>query len=158
MQGILSQLGHLFVRSIPTIILIYFLLFILDRLFFKPLTRTLQAREKATRGVLSEARKLAAEAEERLRAYENSLREARLESYRQREAARQQSLAEREALLRRARAEAETAFHAAQSELASQAERLKGELGGAIGQMAEMMVRVVLKSDGDAKPVEERRG
>jgi F-type H+-transporting ATPase subunit b len=157
MQAILSQLGHLFVRTIPTVILVYFLVLILDRLFFKPLTRTLREREEATSGVVKRARELAAETEGRLRAYEDSIREARLENYRLREAARRQSLAEREEALGHARARAEASLKKAQSELAAQIAQIKSELGGPLEALTEMVVTRVLNPPGASSPAEDRR-
>jgi F0F1-type ATP synthase membrane subunit b/b' len=63
MNEILRQLGQLFVRSFPTVVFVFFLLVVLDRLFFRPMLEVLKKREEATRGALEKAREQAAAAE-----------------------------------------------------------------------------------------------
>jgi F-type H+-transporting ATPase subunit b len=157
MHGILSELGRLFVGAIPTILLLYLLLYILERVLFRPLNRALRAREEATSGVLSEARKLTAEAEEKQLNYEHSIRSARLESYRQREAARQQSLAERQEMLRQSRAHAEGSLKVAHSELSAEVVKLKGELKSVLDRLTEQVVATILNPRDAGGSAEERR-
>src|SRR5579872_2207587 len=97
MGEITSQLGQLFVQSIPTIVIVFLLIFFLDHLFFKPLSRTLEARANATTGALEKAREQVTVAEEKSRQYERSIQAARQEIYRQQEAIRQDALKERDA-------------------------------------------------------------
>jgi len=56
MGDILSRLGHLFVQSTPTVIFVFLLLVVLDRLFFRRLTEVLREREARTSGALERAR------------------------------------------------------------------------------------------------------
>ena len=77
MGEILRQLAHLVVQSIPTVIFVFLLLAILERLFFKPLTRILEERDNATLGALALAREKAATAEAKARQYEASFEAAR---------------------------------------------------------------------------------
>ena len=72
MLEILRQLGHLFVRSIPTVISVFFLLLVLERLFFRPLLEVLKKREEATRGALVRASEQAAATEAKAREYEEA--------------------------------------------------------------------------------------
>ena len=85
MDVILHQLGELLLKALPTFILVVLLHFYLKSVFFKPLEKVLHKRYEATEG----ARKQAAESLERAAAktteYENALRAARTELYRQQE-------------------------------------------------------------------------
>ena len=92
MGDILNQLEQLFLQSIPTVIFVFFLLVILDWLFFRPLTRVLREREEATVGALARAREQSAAAEDKAREYEAAFQAARQEVYRQREAERKAAL------------------------------------------------------------------
>src|SRR2546427_1640915 len=88
MGDILSQLSHLLVQSLPTVVLVFLHMVVLDRLFFKPLTGVLKQREEATTGALARAREQAAASEAKAREYEAALQAARQEVYRLQEADR----------------------------------------------------------------------
>jgi F-type H+-transporting ATPase subunit b len=128
MGNILSQLGHLFVQAIPTAVLVFILMFILDRLFFRRLMEVLNEREARTSGALARAREQAALAEMRSREYEAAFQAVRQEVYRQREAERRRALAEREEALQRARLETEAHLAKARADLAAEVEKAKTEL------------------------------
>ena len=59
------QLGHLFAQSIPTVIFVFLLGVILDRLFFRPLDAVLKQREEETLGAFDRASELSAAADAR---------------------------------------------------------------------------------------------
>ncbi|HET7841676.1 MAG TPA: hypothetical protein VFM21_08725, partial [Terriglobia bacterium] len=103
MSEILRQLGELFVRSIPTVLIVFFLLIVLDRLFFQPVLDVLSRRDASTRGALEKAREQAAASEARAKEYEEAFQSARQEVYRQREAHRRETLADRERQLSKTR-------------------------------------------------------
>src|ERR1700722_20033387 len=103
MSEILSQLEHLFLPSVPTVVFVFLLFVILERIFFRPLVSVLKQRAEATVGALARAREQAAAAEAKSREYEEAFQAARQEVYRQREADRRASLAERDATLQKAR-------------------------------------------------------
>ena len=94
MGDILHQLGQLFLQSIPTVVFVFFLLVILDWLFFRPLTQVLRKREDATVGALARAREQSAAAQDKAREYEAAFQAARQEVYRQREEDRKAALQE----------------------------------------------------------------
>ena len=77
MGHILSQLGHLFVQAIPTAVLVFILMFVLDRLFFRRLMEVLNEREARTIGALARAREQATLAETRSREYEAAFQAVR---------------------------------------------------------------------------------
>src|SRR4051812_21357932 len=85
MDSTLHALGQLLIQALPTFFLVLLLHFYLKQVFFKPLERVLQERNEATEG----ARKHAAEALDRAAgkaaAYEEQIRAARNEIYKEQE-------------------------------------------------------------------------
>src|ERR687886_1553883 len=63
------------------IVIIISMVFVLNRLLFKPVLRTLGDREARTHGRTDEARETIRKVGESLSRYENSLRQARAEGY-----------------------------------------------------------------------------
>ncbi len=144
MGDILSQLRELFVQSIPTVIFVFLLLAILERLFFRPLTKVLKEREEATLGALDRAREQAAAAEAKSREYEAALQAARLEVYRLREVDRRERLTERDSALKRVSEQAEGWLKEAQADLANQLVAAKQDLGRATRPLAEEIADAIL--------------
>ena len=137
MGAIFSQLGHLFLQTIPTVILVFLLFVILDRIFFRPLTAVLKQREESTVGALARAREQATAAETKARQYTEVFQAARQEVYRQREAERRAHLEQRDTALRMGREQAEGLIRDAQVALAGEVARVKAELDAACQPLAE---------------------
>lgn len=144
MGGIFSQLGQLFVQSIPTVIFVFLLLLILNKIFFGPIINVLKQREDMTSGALVRAREQTAAAETKTREYDAAFQLARQEVYRQREADRQATLKEREALLQKAREDSEVLIQTAQQTLKTEVESAKVELGAASRSMAGEITDLLL--------------
>jgi len=137
MGEILSQLGRLFVQSIPTIIFVLFLVAFLNRLFFKPVSQTLDARSKATSGALALAREQADQADAKLHEYEQNIHFARQEIYHHREEARRKSLSERDSKVQAARGRADELVNEAQADLDKQTTLAKSEMTTAVEALAD---------------------
>lgn len=144
----LNQLGRLFVQSIPTVIFVFVLLLILERLFFRPLTAILRQREEATTGALARAREQAAAAEAKAREYEAAFQAARQEVYRLREMERKAALGERENALKNTRAQSEMWLKQAKDGLAKQVEATKLELETSCRSLAHDIAEAVLGPEG----------
>lgn len=147
MEEILRQVGHTFVQAIPTVVFVAVLVLILDRLFFRPITAVLKARQDATEGARERARGRLELAEARGKEYDLAWQKARQEIYRQREADRRNVLASREALIRQAHQDADSLVQEAQSSLAAQAESARAELGTASRSLAEEITGAVLGAE-----------
>jgi len=147
MDVIFHQLGHLFLQTIPTVILVFFLFVILDRIFFRPVVTVLKQREEATVGALARAREQSATAEAKTREYEDAFQSARQEVYRQREAARRVNLEQRDAALRKAREQAEVLVRDARAALVGEVDRVKTELDAASQPLAEEISQTLVGSD-----------
>jgi F-type H+-transporting ATPase subunit b len=154
MGDILNQLEQLFLQSIPTVVFVFFLLVILEWLFFRPLTRVLREREEATVGALARAREQSATAEDKAREYEAAFQAARQEVYRQREAERKAALHERETTLQKGREQSEVWRQGAQATLRKDAEAVKQDLQTACRSLAQEITEVVLNTS----PRSERKG
>ncbi|HEX5410421.1 MAG TPA: ATP synthase F0 subunit B [Terriglobia bacterium] len=136
MGEIASQLGQLLVQSIPTIIFVLFLVAFLNRLFFKPLSQTLDARAKATSGALAEAREQAERADARVAEYEKAILEARQKIYQHREQLRREALGQRDSRVQDARNRADSMVTEAQASLEQEAALAKVELQSAVDSLA----------------------
>ena len=139
MGHIISQLGHLFLQALPTAVLVFILMFILDRLFFRRLEEVIKERESRTSGALERAREQAELAETRAREYETAFQAVRQEVYRQREAERKRTVAEREASLDVARKATESQLAKARAELAAQVEDAKAQLNATCQTLANQI-------------------
>ena len=138
------QLGHLFAQSIPTVIFVFLLGVILDRLFFRPLDAVLKQREEETLGAFDRARELSAAADAKAKEYEAEFQAARQEVYRRRESDRRTGLQEGEEMLSGARARAESALKDAQAALHAEAESVKQQLTGITRSLALEVTRTVV--------------
>lgn len=131
------QLGQLFLQTIPTVVLVFFLFIVLDRILFRPITAVMKKRDELTVGAVARAREEAAAVEEKTREYEEAFEAARQEVYRQREADRQKNIERRDATLKQARQQAEQVIHLAQADLAGEVDRTKAELDSTCLPLAE---------------------
>jgi F0F1-type ATP synthase membrane subunit b/b' len=147
MGAVFSQLGHLFLQTIPTVILVFLLFVILDRIFFRPLTAVLKQREDLTVGALARAREQATIAETKARQYEEVFQAARQEVYRQREADRRAHLAQRDAALLMGHEQAEGLIRDARVALAEEVARVKAELDAACQPLAEEISQSLVGPD-----------
>jgi F-type H+-transporting ATPase subunit b len=147
MELILRELGRLFVRSIPTVIFVFLLMVILDRIFFRPLIKILGKRDEATRGALARAREQAIAAENKTLQYEQAFQAARQDVYDLREAARREVLAERERLVEEARQKSESQLKQALAALDEEIARVRQGLGGAAEPLAGQITEAVLSSE-----------
>lgn len=144
MSEILRQLAQLFVRSAPTVLFVFFLFIVLERLFFRPILEVMKKRESATSGAMERARAQTAESEAKAQKYDEAFQQARQEVYRQREAHRRESLADRERKLTQARGDAENLLKEALDALARDVESLKSDLGNAATPLAAEITETVL--------------
>ena len=113
MPSIGHQLGELFLGAAPTVLIILLFYFILRPLFFQPLLKVMAEREARTAGAQKAAEAAEAAAAERLKQYQEALKQARGKVYAEQEAARKKLLDERVAELKAARSKASSEVGAA---------------------------------------------
>ncbi len=98
---------------------------LLNTLLFKPTLSVLDERERRTTGTLAEATALMTECDRKLAGYEQTLRDARAETYRMLESQRKEALDEQAQIMARAKQEALDLINRAREEIAAEAERAK---------------------------------
>ena len=144
-MDILRQLQGLLWGALPTTLIVLLFFFFLRWAFWKPLERVLAERQAATEGARKEAGELLGQANEKLRQYEESLRQARAEIYRQQEGARRQALDERARILRDTREKAGVMLRQAKLEIAGDVAQAKKDLEGESRRLAEEITRTLLE-------------
>lgn len=152
MEELLGKLGEILLGALPTAILVLLLYFFLRWSFFRPLERVLAERETLTTGTRAAAEQLLAEAETKMREYEERLRLARAELYREQETLRRQALEDRARILRATREQASQMIREAKTQLLRDMEANKRELEGESQRLAEEIARTLLA------PVERTSG
>lgn len=128
MESTIAALGGILLNALPTFFLLLFLHFYLKAVFFKPMDRLLEQREEATAGARKRAAESLALAEEKVKQYEETLRHARNEIYREQEAHRKEWKQEQEARLAQAAAESKARVESAREQLRAEAEAAKAAL------------------------------
>jgi len=146
MSEIVHQLGELFLGAVPTVLIVLVFYLVFRSVFFKPLLAVMAEREARTAGAQKAAEAAQAAAAEKVRQYQEALKQARAQVYAEQEAARKKALDERAAMLQEARAKAG-------NEVAGEKSRIERELAGArrdvestIGQLAVEIARRVMQS------------
>ena len=140
----LREVGQLFIQAIPTVIFVGFLVFILERLFFRPVAAVLKRREEASSGALERARQRTALAEAKAQEYEALWQKARQEIHRLRDADRRTTLASRDEVIRSARERAEALVRESQNALAREAEAARAELARTGSALAADLAEAIL--------------
>lgn len=140
------QLGELFLGAVPTVLILIILYFILKSLFFKPLLAVMAEREKRTAGAQKAAEAAQAAATEKVKQYQDALKQERVKVYAEQEAARKKLLDERAALLKASRNFAATEVSAAKDRIAKEVAAAKRELEAGIPQLAAEIAKRVLET------------
>ncbi|MBV8856006.1 MAG: ATP synthase F0 subunit B [Acidobacteria bacterium] len=112
------------------------MVFVLNRLLFKPVLRTLNDREARTHGRSDEARETIRKVGESLSRYENSLRQARAEGYSLLERQQSEANGERQRRIAEVRREVEEQLGQEKNEIQAQAERARATLLGEAERVA----------------------
>jgi len=148
-MNILEQLLGLLWGALPTTLIVFALFFFLRWAFWKPFERVLAERQAATEGARQEAGELLARANDKLRQYEESLRQARAEIYRQQEAVRREALDDRGRILRGTREQAGEQVRQAKLEIADDVAQAKQQLEAESRRLADEITRALLPSGGE---------
>jgi F-type H+-transporting ATPase subunit b len=85
MEALLASLGGLLLRALPTVIILLLLHSYLRATFFKPLEKALRERKAATTGTRKIADETLRKAEQKAAEYEEKMRAARADIYREQE-------------------------------------------------------------------------
>ena len=110
------------------VLIILVMIYVLNATMFKPINRILEAREKRTRGRLTEAQEILGNVTEKLAEYERALRAARTESYAFTERERAGALMDRQKNLDEMRAKLAASTASEKEDISRQAEAARTTL------------------------------
>jgi F-type H+-transporting ATPase subunit b len=158
MPSLVHQLGELFLRAVPVALIVIIFYFILRSLFFKPLLAVMAEREALTAGAQKSAEAAQAAAAEKVRQYEEALRQAKAKVWAEQEAQRKKVLDERAGLLKEERTKASAEVGQAKDRVKSELEAAKRDVEVSASQLAvEIAARTLQFSSGPVQPPREAR-
>ncbi len=146
MQEIVRQLGELFLQAVPTVLIILLFYFILRAIFFKPLLAVMAERDARTVGAQKAAEAAQAAAIEKIKQYQDALKQARGQVYAEQEAARKKVLEERAAVIKEARATATAQVTAGKERIAHELAAARREIEATVAQLSAEIARRILQS------------
>lgn len=158
MPSLVHQIGELFLRAVPVAIIVLIFYFVLRALFFKPILAVMAEREARTIGAQKSAEAAQAAAAQKIRQYEEALRQAKAKVYAEQEAERKKLLDERTAVLKEARNKASAEVAAAKQRVSGEFETAKQDIEVSASQLAaEIAGRALQVSPGPGSPSREAR-
>src|SRR5271167_457854 len=146
MPDLVHQLGALFLGAVPVALIVLVFYLVLRSLFFQPLLKVMAERDALTLGAQKSAEAAQAAAAEKIRQYEEALKQARAKVYAEQEAARRKLMEERAAFLKDARAKAAAEVHAAKQDMEKEFAVAKKELQATSAQLSVEIARRVLQT------------
>ncbi len=146
MQEIVRQLGELFLQAVPTVLIVLAFYLILRSIFFKPLLQVMAERELRTAGAQKTAEAAQAAAAEKVKQYQDALRQARAQVYGEQEAARKRLLDERASVLREARARAAAEVAAGKDRVTKELAVARRDVEATAGQLSAEIARRFLQN------------
>src|SRR5207344_390007 len=134
MPDLVHQLGELFLGAVPVALIVLVFYVVLRSLFFQPLLKVMAERDARTLGAQKSAEAAQTAAAEKIRQYEEALKQARAKVYGEQEAARKKLMEERAAFLKEARAKASAEVNAAKEGVETEFSAAKKDLGNTAPQ------------------------
>jgi F-type H+-transporting ATPase subunit b len=113
---------------IPAIVIFLLLIFVLNRLLFRPLQKIQTERESRTSGLMSETQAKMDHQLGLLDTYQATIKNARMEAYRQQEQVRSEAMQKRAEVLASAKAAGEQMIRDSRASILSQVESAKQQL------------------------------
>jgi F-type H+-transporting ATPase subunit b len=158
MQQIVQQLGELFLQAVPTILIVLAFYLLMRVLFFKPLLKVMAERDARTAGARQAAAAAEAAAAEKVKQYQQALKQARAQVYAEQEAARKKLLDERAAALKEARSKAAAEVAVGKERVAKEFAAARRDLEPSVAQLsAEIAQRVLQPAPRGGGPLREAR-
>jgi F-type H+-transporting ATPase subunit b len=137
---------ELFFQVVPIVLILLVFYAVLRVLFFKPLLQVIAEREARTIGAQIAAETAQKAASEKVKQYQDALKQARAEVYLEQEATRKKVLDERAARLKERRAKAAAMVKADRERIAAEVVAARREIEASITQFAALVARRVLQS------------
>ena len=127
------------------LLMVGIMVFVLNRTLLKPINQILAEREKQITGRLKEAEAMAAETQEKLKKYNDTLREARADGYKLLEKERAQGLKDKEEKLRQYREQMSKEVAAQLDTTRKQEQAVKGELDAQAATIGDLISSQILR-------------
>src|ERR1700744_341016 len=144
MQEIVHQLGELFLQAVPTVLIVLIFYAILRTLFFGPLMKVMDERETRTTGARKAAEAAQTAAANKVKQYQDALKQARAKVYAEQEDARKKLLNDRAESLKQARGKAAGHVASAKERISREFETAKQDIESSVSQLAaETAQRVI---------------
>ena len=145
MTDLVRQIGELFLRAVPVALIVLIFYFIMRSVFFRPLLKVLAERDARTLGAQKAAEAAQAAAAEKVKQYEDALKQARARVYVEQEAERKKLLEERAAFMKEARAKASGEVNVAKERVAGELAAAKKEIEATVAQLSTEIARRVMQ-------------
>jgi F-type H+-transporting ATPase subunit b len=137
---------ELFFQVVPIVLILLVFYAVLRVLFFKPLLKIIAEREARTIGAQKAAEAAQKAATEKVKQYQDTVKQARTGIYVEQEAARKKVLDERAALLKEARAKTAGIVSVERERIAAEVLAARHEIEASITPFAALVARRVLQS------------
>lgn len=152
MTELVHQIGELFLRAVPVALIVVAFFAVMRTLFFHPLLRVMAERESRTLGAQKAAEAAQAAAAQKIKEYENALKEARAKVYAEQDATRKKMQLERAIYLQEMRAKAEADVAKGKEQVMQEVEGAKKEVLATIGTLAAEIARRILQPTPPGNP------
>src|SRR5271169_2290849 len=136
MSDLVHQIGELFLRAVPVALIVLAFYFVLRSLFFKPILAVMAERDARTLGAQKAAEAAQRAAAEKVKQYEEALRQAKAKVYTEQEAERKKLLDERATFLKDARSQASREVSKAKERVAAELEAAKKDIEVSASELA----------------------
>src|SRR5499425_2389157 len=146
MSDLVHQIGELFLRAVPVAIIVLIFYGLMRSLFFQPLLKVMAERDARTVGAQKAAEAAQVAAAEKVKQYQEALKQARAKVYAEQEEARKKLLDERAALLKASRNLAASEVSAAKEKVAKEVAAAKRELETGAPQLAAEIAKRVMEA------------
>src|SRR5215213_853873 len=130
------------------LVLVVVMVFVLNRTLLKPVNEILSEREKQITGRLREAEAMAAESQEKVKKYNDNLREARAAGYKLLEKERAEGLKDKEQKLRVSRDELSKEVAVQVEQIRRQEQTVKSELEAQAATIGDLISSQILRRPG----------
>jgi len=127
------------------VLMVTVMVFILNRTLLKPINRILAERERQVEGRLKEAQMMAAETEEKLKKYNATLHEARVDGYKLLERERAEGLKQKDEALRLYREQVSQEVAAKMKSTRQEEESVRKELEAQAGAISSLISTQILR-------------
>ena len=142
---IFHQLGELFLEAAPTVVIVFLFYLFLRWSFFTPILKVLKERKALLEGSRRDSEALRVRAQEKRRAYQDAMRQARATVFAEQEAVRRAAVDQRSTAIQQARSRANEEIQQAKKRIGAEIEAARGEVEASSQQLAEAIAEAVLE-------------